>query len=231
MAYMKKTVVAGRTMEVEKYLLYQRPKRPRACKENPTPEKMAKVNERNARKKLRQLINANFGEGDLHLVLTYRGRAPEPEEAAEHLKRFLRKMRKIYTAAGKELRYVVVTEYKSSRIHHHVVVNKMDVSEIRKLWEHGYLRLSVLDDTGDYHQLAEYLLKETSRTFRESPGGKRWSSSRNLVRPIEKKTTVKRSKFRDPPSEKLGAFRLVHWEQWADEWTGEIHQVGYYLRN
>lgn len=231
MAYMKKTVVAGKTMEVEKYLLYQRPKRQRGEKLSPTPEKMAKVNERNARKKLRHLINANFGEGDLHLVLTYRGEAPTPEEAAEHQKRFRRQMRKLYADSGKELKYIMATEYRSTRIHHHMVVSKMDVSEIRKLWRHGFLRLSVLDDTGDYHQLADYLIKETSRTFRESPTKKRWSCSRNLVRPQEKKTTVRRSRFRDPPSEKVGGFRLIHWEQWADEWTGELHQVAYYLRN
>lgn len=231
MAYIKKTVVAGRTMEVEKYLLYQRPKRPRGERINPTSEQMAKVNERNARKKLRRLVNANFGEGDLHLVLTYRGIAPTPEEATNHLKRFCRKMRKLYADSGKEMKYVAVTEHKANRIHHHMIVNKADANEIRKLWEHGHLRLSVLDDTGDYHQLADYLIKETSRTFRESPTKKRWTASRNLVRPKEKKTTIKRSKFRDPPPETIGGYRLTRFDQWADEWTGETHQMAFYMRN
>lgn len=231
MAYMKKTVVAGKTMEVEKYLLYPKPKHQRSERVNPTSEQMARVNERNARKKLRHLINANFGEGDLHLVLTYREGPPSPEEAKENLRRFCRRMRKLYTDQGQELKYIAVTEYQSKRIHHHMIVSKEDVNEIRKIWEHGFLRLSVLDDTGDYHQLADYLIKETSRTFRESPTKKRWTASRNLVRPPEKTKTIKRSRFRDPPPEKIGGYRLDRWEKWADEWTGELHQVAYYLRN
>ena len=230
MAYMKRTVVAGRTMEVEKYLLYPKPHHRRGERINPTSEQMRRVNERNARKKLRRLINANFGEGDLHLVLTYRGDPPAAEEAKEHLRRFLRKMRKLYAASGQEFRYIVTTECRAKRIHHHMIVNKADVGEIRKLWEHGILRLSVLDDSGDYHQLADYLIKETSRTFRET-SGKRWTASRNLVRPKEKAVTVRRSKFRDPPPGEIGGYRLVRWERWADEWSGEVHQVGYYLRN
>ena len=231
MAYMKKTVVAGKTMEVEKYLLYPKPRRLRSEKSSPTSEQMAKVNERNAGKKLRRLINANFGEGDLHLVLTYRGEAPTPEEAKEHLRRFCRRMRKLYADAGQEMKYVLVTEYQKTRIHHHMIVNKADVSEIRKLWEHGFLRLSVLDDTGDYHQLADYLIKETRKTFRDSPTKKRWTASRNLIRPKERVKTIKRKRFREPPPESIGGYRLTHWENWADAWTGEVHQVAYYLRN
>lgn len=226
---MKKTVVAGRTMEVEKYLLYPKPKRPRGEKQAPTSEQMAKVNERNARKKLRHLVNANFGAGDLHLILTYREEAPTPEEAKENLQRFCRRMRKLYADSGQEMKYIAVTEYKKNRIHHHMIVNRADVNEIRKRWEHGYLRLSVLDDTGDYHQLADYLIKETSRTFRET-AGKRWTSSRNLVRPKEKTSVIRRSRFREPPPERVGGYRLDYWEQWADEWTGEMHQEAYYRR-
>ena len=140
-------------------------------------------------------------------------------------------MRKMYAASEREFKYIVTTECKARRIRHHIIVNKADVNEIRKLWEHGILRLSVLDDTGDYHQLADYLIKETSRTFREMPTGKRWTASRNLIRPKEKTKTVRRSKFRDPPPESIGGYQLVRVERWADEWTGEVHQVGYYLRN
>ncbi|MBQ4050226.1 MAG: hypothetical protein IJD13_01215 [Oscillospiraceae bacterium] len=231
MAYMQRTVVAGKTMEIEKYLCCPKPHHRKGPRVNPTSEQMERVNERNAAKTLRRLINANFREGDLHLVLTYRGTPPDPETAKDNLRRFLRKMRKLYAAAGQELKYVVTTECKAKRIHHHMVVSKADVNDIRKLWEHGILRLSVLDDSGDYHKLAAYLIKETSRSFREMPTKKRWTASRNLIRPKEKVKTVKRNRFRDPPPAEIGGYRLVHIERRADEWSGEMHQVGYYLRN
>jgi len=228
---MQRTVVAGRTMEVEKYLLFPKPHHRKGERTSPTSAQMEKVNERNARKKLRHLVNANFGEGDLFLLLTYRGDPPDPETAKKNLKKFLRKMRKLYGASELELKYIVTTECRAKRIHHHLVVNKADVGEIRKLWEHGFLRLSVLDGSGDYHLLADYLIKETSRTFREMPTKKRWTASRNLVRPKEKVKKVKRSRFRDPPPAEIRGYRLMHTERWVDEWSGEMHQVGYYLRN
>ena len=232
MAYRKKSVVAGKTMEVEKYLLLQHPEkgRQREAKAEKTSDAQQKVNERNAARKLRLLVNENFGEGDLHLILTYREEAPTPEQAKEILRKFMRRMRKLYDSRGEELRYIAVTEYLSARIHHHLIVGRMDVGEIRKLWEHGFLRLSVLDDTGDYHALADYLIKETARSFRESPTKKRWTASRNLRRPEEKVETIRRKRFREPPPEKIGAFRLVHWENRVDEFTQEIHQVAYYRR-
>lgn len=79
--YVKRTWRCGKCIEVEKYqtFRYKGKMTVRAPQSNPTPEAMAKVNERNSYKNLRRLLNTNFGKGDLHCVLTY---APDKEQAA-----------------------------------------------------------------------------------------------------------------------------------------------------
>ena len=72
--YIKKSIFAGMTLEVEKTytIKYKSKKVTKSANINPTPENMKKVNERNAAKKLRWQINTNFRSGDYHLILTYR---------------------------------------------------------------------------------------------------------------------------------------------------------------
>ena len=52
-------------------------------------------------------------------------------------------------------------------------------------WPHGRIHATPLDGSGQYGVLAEYLVKETRRTFRDAdaPYGKRWCASRNLKQP------------------------------------------------
>ena len=69
--------------------------RPRGGKEKPTAEEMEKVNQKNAEAKLRRLINANFGYGDYHLVLTYKkDLRPDPAEAKKRVSKCLRILRR-----------------------------------------------------------------------------------------------------------------------------------------
>ena len=81
--YIRRTVICGKVVEVEKYYAptYGRQGRRRAPRTAPTPEDVQRVNERNAVNRLRWLINANFGAGDLHAVLTYR-REDRPDVAS-----------------------------------------------------------------------------------------------------------------------------------------------------
>ena len=92
-----------------------------APKSKPTKEEVEKVNERNRIKKLRRKIEMNFDFGDYHTVLTYRKEErPEPAEAKTILKDFLKELRKLYRKLGEELKYIVVTEYETTAIHHQV---------------------------------------------------------------------------------------------------------------
>lgn len=166
-----------------------------------TLEEIQEANRKQAVKKLTRLINANFKPGDLHVVLTYmREKRPIPAETQKKLKNFLDAMRYRYKKILKEFKYIAATEYKTKAIHHHVIINNVNdgketsVDYVRKIWkEMGHPKFVQLYDDAEYEQLADYLIKETDKTFRDpdSPVKQRYSCSRNLVQPKVSRRTVK----------------------------------------
>lgn len=195
MPYLKRIVKAGNTIEVKKYFTSRfgkKDKDSRNTKASVTSEKMKKVNEEIAVEKLRWLINENFGAGDIHMVLTYDDEhLPETEGAKEAIRKYMRKLRKVYKEQNKELKYIKTAEYEGKRIHHHVLVNKFDTQILDELWECGHVYFRILDNTGDYSKLASYFVKETSKTYTEGLiSGKRWDASKNLRKPSITKVVV-----------------------------------------
>lgn len=163
----------------------------RKRKEKVTPDAVKKNNDNLAVKLLTRLINLNFFPGDFHTTLTY-AKAVTAEEANRQLDNWIKRMRREYKKLGKEFYYIAVTEFKHQRIHHHVVMNYIDFKIINKQWKLGRIRCTPLDKTRNYRKLAEYLIKETQKTFRE-PGNstkRRWKPSRNLKRPVVKREWV-----------------------------------------
>ena len=183
---------------------------PRGCrkgearqKQTKTPEEIQAANQRQAARKLARKINANFRPGDWHITLTYRKEErPSREAAQKALSKFLAEMRKRYKAAGHELKYIAVTEYASKAIHHHIIINHINTGTwtttdaVRRIWKgKGNPKFVSLYDNGEYQTLADYLIKETEKTFRDpkSPVRQRYSCSRNLVNP---KPEIKMKKAR-----------------------------------
>ena len=82
MPYLKEVAIAGRTVEIrKKYSARYGRKIERSPNVGPTPEKMERYNQQEAERKLRRLINANFGPGDFHMIVSYGGEYnPEPED-------------------------------------------------------------------------------------------------------------------------------------------------------
>lgn len=170
--------VCGEYMDADIYPVFQKPgARRKRCK--PTSEIQEKLNQRNAEKKLTRLVHNNFTENDIALHLTYRN-GEEPENEADALRvlgNFIKRLKRRYKKAGKELKYISCTEYgkKTGRVHHHLIINGgYDRDEIEKLWGRGYAnskRLQFEEDgvTG----LARYIAKD-KHFF------KRWNQSRNL---------------------------------------------------
>lgn len=205
--YFKTTIKAGKTIEVYKSFRKRTGVIERGDRKKLTPEEMDKINQLNAERKLRIKINANFQEGDPFITLTYRKELrPTPEEAKKHITKFIAALRKYYRKQNKELKYIVVTEYENKAIHHHLIIN--DVAEIAKmvcqLWMFGRPDFKYLDSTGQYKDLAAYLIKETSKTYKknreEGKGHKqRYSCSRNLVMPEPKTQEVKANKWTADP--------------------------------
>lgn len=209
MPHIKKIWIAGFTIEVRKTYSsrYGRKNIPRGGNINPTPEDVKKQNEKNALDNLRRLINENFSYKDIHLVLTYRrDERPDPEQAKKYLSQFIRKLRAEYKKRGLELKYIYTTEYERSAIHHHLIVNRIDVSVFADLWQFGRPHTTLLDATGDYKQLASYFIKETNRSFLDgtSPNKRRWVSSKNLKKVEPFIEIVKADSWRKNPSIKKG---------------------------
>lgn len=209
MPYIEAITKAGNTIEIERYYTarYNKRGQGRAEKKQPTKEEQKKVNTKQAEKKLRRLLNANFSGNDFHVVLPYIHKAGEPyrtrEEMREDIAKFLRALRKAYKEAGTELKYIHVMEIGSKGArHHHVVLNHIDTAAICKAWPHARAQIFPLDKSGQYAKLASYLIKYTDKHIDDESEaglqGKRYACSKNLVRPeTEKRVISSRAWFRE----------------------------------
>jgi len=193
MNIIKETCVAGACIDTTykfstRFMKHEGKRAPRM---NPTPEDVWKVNTRNAERDLARILNHNFGPGDWHLVLTYRAE-PTAAEAKKHKEYFCRLVKGWADRNGKKFKWIAVTEYKHARIHHHVVCSHLPLEIINELWKRGHVRVTPLDKTRNYTKLAHYLVKETSKTYRDpdSVNHRRWTCSRNIVRPEVKRQIV-----------------------------------------
>ncbi len=211
MPYVKRIVEAGNTIEVKKYFTARFGKKDRdyrQAKMSASSEKVQKVNEEHAVEKLRWLMNTNFGAGDIHMVLTYdEEHITDAEGTKEAIRKYMRKLRNAYRERNIELKYIKTAEYESKRIHHHVLVNKIDTQILDELWECGHVYFRVLDNSGDYSKLANYFVKETRRAFAQGLiSGKRWDSSKNLKKPNIHKEIVAADSWTDSPKPYKGYY-------------------------
>lgn len=182
MPYVERVTRAGKTIEVERYFTsrYKKPGIKRGDKVKPTKEEQKKVNTRAAERKLRLLLNANFGYGDYHLELDYIRKKGQPDRSREQMRKdmdiFLRELRKECKKAGIELKYVHVMEIgKRGARHHHLVINKIDTEILQRCWYKAYeghnrVKVFPLDDSGNYAKLASYFIKYTDTHRTEADG-------------------------------------------------------------
>lgn len=186
----EKRYKCGDYLEVEIYpidLVEQKKNRKRKKKESRKEQK--NLNDKNARKKLRRILNANFNKNDLVVHLTYddKNLPKNEEEALKDRNNFLRRLKSYRKKNGlDDLKYVAVLEYSEedkndrrtkTRIHHHLVINKMDRDVVEDQWKKGRANADRLKpNEHGFEELAKYLTKDPR-------GKKRYSSSRNLIIP------------------------------------------------
>lgn len=202
MPYIKETCVAGKTIEVTKYYSFRWHCKgeKREPKENETSEAVKKINQRNAAKNLRRLLNTNFIDNDYLVTLDFHNKPTGSEEMQPMIQKAIRKLKKEFEKAGQELKYVYVKEIgpKGSR-HIHMVMNSCDQKIIKKCWPHGGIHVRLLTSNGQYSDLANYLIKEKVANTEKTEGkliGKRWYASRNLKKPQVFKRVISANKFR-----------------------------------
>jgi hypothetical protein len=182
----KDTVVANRAIYVK--ICDRRrpaPKGKRTAKGNPTPTEVARHNEHVAIRGLSIKLDANFLPGDYHLVLTYAGAPPTPEEAKRHIENFSRRIARKYKKMGVLCKWICTTEYMHGRIHHHFILTAgVPLGEIAAVWGYGRIRNSFLYGES-FWKLARYIIKETRKTFSEPEAAfkRRYSCSRSVCTP------------------------------------------------
>lgn len=181
-----------------------------------TEPKQKDLNEKNSKRYLVQLGNGNFGAGDLHVTYTYSHKyLPKTAAEAErrimnYLNRIAYRRKKLGLPP---LKYILVTEYGYAkddpdhtgnpvRIHHHVIMNGgLDRDEVEMMWTAERINWRKYDADHSYGDTVERLgyvnadriqtnengIEALCRYVMKNPRGKkRWSSSRNLVRPVER---------------------------------------------
>lgn len=183
MPYIKETCIAGKTVEISKYhsQRWNRKGEKRKPATEMTTVGQEKINTRQASKKLRRLMNANFEDGDLYLTLDFRPQCRPSGSAAMQtmISKFIKAMRKAMEAAGNHtlLKYIYVKEIgPRGAAHAHMVISLREVELIRKCWPYGGIHVEPLNTDGQYADLAEYFIKYSDKTAATEGRlvGKRW---------------------------------------------------------
>lgn len=162
-------------------------------------------NEYSSMKAAARVLNLNFREGDLLLGLDYseegmkklEEKIPEGleeeerrdalrEAAAKELTNCIRRVQRAMDKEGVELQYHLgVTSDMDGdtgelvRVHHHIIVNREAREAFLKKWALGGVDWSPLSAQADYTAIAEYILRQVRRI----KDAKKYTSSRNLIRP------------------------------------------------
>lgn len=197
--YATKEIRFGGQMDVEIYPEFSR----KEAEEKKIPridkavqrERMEKLQGRNARKYFKRLADNNFGDGDLWITLTYAQEPESTEEAIKHMQRYIRNINNKRRRRGlPNAKYIYVTETTSEdgkivRIHHHMLMDgMMEIGAVIETWKNGgrneYRKIQT--DENGIAGAAEYMAKPEADKHRKKHE-KRWTSSRNLKKPEEKK--------------------------------------------
>lgn len=170
--------------------------------------KKQEQNEYSCLKQAARVLNANFQEGDWLIGLDYsdeglkrvEARAGQQEDEAAQLeavrraadremRNCLRRVKRELAAQGIKLRYhLAITSDMDGdtgeqvRVHHHLVACREARGAFFRRWTLGGVYAVPLSRQKDYLPLAEYLLKQVRRV----PDGKKYTCSRNLIRPQPK---------------------------------------------
>ena len=192
----------------------------RRARFRPTSEVQERYNQKLAERRLVRLIHANFTEADYSIGLDYRDEClPEDnEEIKRDVQNFLARVRRLYKAAGVELRYVCVSAHgkRGGRAHHHLIISGgVDPELIKAKWKKGRRHCENLQfDRDGAADLADYIIRQAE------VWAKRWCASRNLVQPdvVQDDVKLTNREARELADRSTSPARL--WEMCAELWPG-----------
>lgn len=193
--YREKIVRYGDYMDVNIYPVFStKLKNGRRSKFRPSTAGQEALNRWNSVQKLHRLIAANMTSEDIECELTYKDEPESIEQAKKDIRNFFRRMSRIYKKRNmREFKYFSRIEQgkKSGRFHHHIIITGgLLPNELAEVWGLGYVRrIQPLQfgQTG-IDGLAGYYCGCKKGEIEDSVTYKRWSCSKNMVKPEEPKT-------------------------------------------
>lgn len=192
--YRTSVVTAGKTREIDVYPIWDNRKTAAAARRERAKHREAqkRVDRRNAQKKLRRLINANFGPGDILITNTYApGTDPADEHAAQRqMQNYIRRIKRLRARRGlPEMKYVYVTEVthseaRGTRYHHHMIMSGgITREEAESLWKLGHSNSRTARVDRDWlGGFAHYMTKNKETQDKAIRRG--WCCSKNLREPV-----------------------------------------------
>jgi len=222
----------------------------RKVRSEPSRPAQTALNEKNAKIYFGQLINCNFGEGDIHITATYAlENTPETlEQAQKEIHNFIKRINYRRIKAGlKKAKWIMVTETvdedgADKRIHHHIIIEKgLTRDEIEDCWQVGrgknkkrigYINTDRLQISEDgLCAISKYLCKQRHKKM-----SKRWTASTGLEKPyVERQDSViSRSKLHDIASSRVSPTeilkRFAGYEIVRDSFNVNYNEIsGYYV--
>ena len=197
MRYITRRTLAGDIQYVDIYPRFgpDQERRARTARKAASPEKMERANQRARERRLAALMNTNFGQRDYFLTLTY-AREVSRETAQKDVRNFLRRADRLREKRGLEKQKYIYcledsdTEGGRVRTHVHLAISGgLSRDELEQLWGHGFANADRLQpDERGLEGLAKYFLKTRGAGSREHPNRRSWSCSKNLKKPVVRKS-------------------------------------------
>ncbi|NFE73352.1 hypothetical protein FDC27_15000 [Clostridium botulinum] len=183
--YWRKTITSGKIVEFEIYPMWKcKHDIPRNKNRVKSKQSQKNLNDKNSKKMVVRLINSNYGKEDLYITVTYKdGYLPDEKTARRDMQNYIRRLKRYRKKMGlDELKYIYSIGYednpeesKKVRIHHHLIINKMDRNIVEDLWGKGTANAKRLQpDDFELTGVGKYIANQ---------GPERWSASRNLKKP------------------------------------------------
>lgn len=217
--YRMKTIKSGNMLECEIYPVWNTRNGQRAKKAKASRKAQKNLNDKNAKKRLIRLLNANFTEEDIWATFTYdKAHLPAtPEQAQKDIANYIRRL-DYYNKkhSGEPLKFIYVTEYEDDpqkgkkRVHHHIVINFKDRDKAEAIWKGGARTQTrrLQPDENGLEGLARYISKDPR-------GSKRYVCSKNLTKPTvtvadSRVTRRKAQKMAENLNDAAGTFSKIY---------------------
>lgn len=185
--YVRKTITSGNIVECEIYPIWKcKNDVPRGKRKKESRKAQENLNRKNSVKNTIRLINANFIDGDLYMTLTYKDKhIPDEKRARKDMRNYIAKVKRWRKKRGlkEEFKYIYSIGFendpsnsKKIRIHHHLIMTKMDRDAAENLWTLGRAEARRLQgDEFQFEGVARYIANQ---------GEERIAHSQNLKKPV-----------------------------------------------